>query len=329
MTDIDIPTLRISDPAELLTAVPYLLGFHPHDSLVIIGLADSTLVVTARLDLVDADPATLAATIEAIRRGGATSVVGAVFTDTPAAADPVGALLTEQAHLAGLGLQDTLLVSGGRWRSLTCPDAHCCPPDGRPMPTTATVVDATATYAGLTVQPSRDALAARFTPAPGCPDLTAELLQQHEDQLAAALRSDLPTYTRSVVRAVFAAHRAAVDGRMPTDRQAARFAVALQAYPVRDALWLAVDDRRLTGTVLWVNLARRLPRPYDAAPLFLAGWCAFRDGNGAVAGIAAQRAVQSDPGYSAAQLLLAALAHGIDPRTVPRLQLTKGDTEDH
>jgi len=53
------------------------------------------------------------------------------------------------------------------------------------------------------------------------------------------------------------------------------FGVALQSYPVRDALWLAIDDGRLRGIELWVNLARRLPSPYDAAPLFLAAWASY------------------------------------------------------
>jgi len=36
---------------------------------------------------------------------------------------------------------------------------------------------------------------------------------------------------------------------------------------VRDAVWLAVDDSRLTGIELWVNLVRRLPGPYNAATI--------------------------------------------------------------
>ena len=67
-------------------------------------------------------------------------------------------------------------------------------------------------------------------------------------------------------------------------------------------------------------MARRLPGPYDAAPLFLFGWASWRAGNGALAGIAAERAVTSDPAYSAADLLLAALSRGLDPRRLPRLR---------
>ena len=91
---------------------------------------------------------------------------------------------------------------------------------------------------------------------------------------------------------------------------------------------MAIDDGRLAGGELWLNLARRLPSPYDAPALFLYGWHTWRAGNAAVAGIAAERALASDPGYSAADLLLAALSRGIDPRTMPKLRApSKGGDE--
>ena len=108
---------------------------------------------------------------------------------------------------------------------------------------------------------------------------------------------------------------------MPYVSSLYRYTGSLWSYSVRDAVWFAVDDGRLPGIALWVNLARRLPSPYDAAPLFIAAWSTYRDGNGALAGIAAELALKSDPGYSAADLLLAALARGLDPRTLPKLRL--------
>jgi hypothetical protein len=90
---------------------------------------------------------------------------------------------------------------------------------------------------------------------------------------------------------------------------------------VRDAVWVAVDDRRLDGRPLWRQLARQLPSPYDAAPLFLFGWTSWRAGNGMLAGLAAERALASDPGYTAADLLLRTLVmNGVSPRSVPSLR---------
>jgi hypothetical protein len=128
---------------------------------------------------------------------------------------------------------------------------------------------------------------------------------------------------RSVKRALFAAARTAdapgVEFDLP-DEKLVRFAVALRTVAVRDAVWIAIDSRRLDGRALWRQMAGRLPAPYDAPPLFLFGWATWRDGDGAFAGMAAERALDSDPTYSAADLLLAALAQAIDPRRMPRLR---------
>jgi hypothetical protein len=99
--------------------------------------------------------------------------------------------------------------------------------------------------------------------------------------------------------------------------------VALAKTAVRDAVWVAIDNGRLDGRALWRDLGRRLPSPYDAPPLFLYGWAAWRAGDGASAGIAAERAVLSDSTYVAADLLLAAVAYGVSPHGMRRLRLSR------
>ena len=321
MSLTESPTVCVRGPADLLAAVPYLLGFHPEESLVVIGLDDTKVTVTARLDLADVDTTgALSNLFGAIQRAGSTKVVTAVFTGTLTPSSPMLVSLAENVGRADFELVDVLVVIRGRWWSLICSDPQCCPPEGNPMPPAPTVLDVTATYAGLTALPNRDALGAMFDPAPDRRDLAAEIEHQQDEQLRATLGGIRARDDRSVIRALFAAQRAAQSGQMPTDHEVARYAVALQSYVVRDAFWMALDDGRLEGIELWVNLARRLPAPYGAAPLFLAAWRAYRDGNGALAGIAAERALASDPSCSAAHLLLAVLARGIDPRTLPKLR---------
>jgi hypothetical protein len=331
----DPAVLRVGGPADLLQAVPYLLGFHPAASLVIIGLRRSRLVVTVRVDLSDlADPGVLADAVDAMHRGGASELVGAIYDECRPDASPqlpwhgVAEALELEAARAGCHLIDTLLVSGGRWWSFTCARPDCCPPEGRALPEESSVLAATATYAGLVALPDRATLAATLEPLPDTERERLEpLLEQHEHAAVQALLDGRGArHERSVKRALFAATRAAdVAGsaREMSDENTARFGVALSGYPIRDSLWMATDDGRLDGRPLWRELARRLPSPYDAAPLFLFGWCSWRSGNGALAGVAAERAVRSDPGYSAADLLLAALARGLDPRRLPRLRLPR------
>jgi hypothetical protein len=45
--------IRLSDPAELIAAVPHLLGFYPRDSVVLLALHGKKLGLTLRADLVD------------------------------------------------------------------------------------------------------------------------------------------------------------------------------------------------------------------------------------------------------------------------------------
>ena len=50
-------SIRLSDPSELIAAVPHLLGFHPHDSVVLLALHGRNLGLTLRTDLVAPDQA--------------------------------------------------------------------------------------------------------------------------------------------------------------------------------------------------------------------------------------------------------------------------------
>lgn len=334
MTDNEsVQTLRISGPADLLQAVPYLLGFHPSESLVLIGLVDGRLVVTVRLDLVDlAEPDVLADALEAMCRGGTRTVVGAVYdgcpTTWPLPWGGVRQMLSDECRREGCELADVLRVSDGRWWSYLCTSPECCPPEGTALPGSPSPFMAAATYAGLVALPDRESLSVQLEPLPEQVRAALEpTIGDYENAaVKAALEGTGERTDRSAKRALFAAARAA-DESAPstviTDEDAARFAVALSSIGMRDSVWMAVDDGRLDGRVLWREIARRVPSPYDAAPLFLYGWASWRAGNGALAGIAAQRAIDSDPTYSAADLLLAALARGLDPRRLPKLRLPR------
>jgi hypothetical protein len=141
MTMTENSILRISGPADLLGAVPYLLGFHPQESLVIIGLADRQVVVTARIDLVDIGEQDdhLSDIVGAIVRAGTTKLVGIVYTEIQPDADgplphaEVAGGLAREAERLGVEMTDCMVVAGGRW-SYTCHDPACCPTGGTALP---------------------------------------------------------------------------------------------------------------------------------------------------------------------------------------------------
>ena len=330
--------LQVRDPGDLIEAIPYLLGFHPRESLVVVGLDGGRVCVTARVDLSElGDAGVLPSTVRVLRDSGATHVLAVIFEAAVTVVDrhalPRREVVGELADCldgAGADLVDALLVVAGRWWSYAC-DEECCPPEGREIPGDASPAAATATYAGLVALPDRDELRAALEPDD---DTTRALLEpllaeQEHAAVAAALSGRAQRRQRSVKRAIFAAARDADESLFLggsgalSDEQVCGFATALGETPIRDSLWLAVDQRRLDGRVLWREIARRVPSPYDAAPLFLFGWASWRDGNGVSASIAVERALASDPGYTAAELLGGALMHGLDPRRTPRLRMPR------
>lgn len=334
------PTVRISGPADLARMAPYLIGFKPKQSLVIVGLAGKSIVVTVRVDLADlvedAPAGLLSGTVAAMVRGGARALVAVVFDDRAEPdADPHAPLpwhglaeaVASEANLAGVVLDDMLLVSRGCWWSFSCGDPDCCP-DGTPLDDESSTVDAAAAYAGLVALPDRAALAALLEPDP--PAVRDPLLPRLADaatEMSAAIKAvqaaDRKRRVRALKRDLFTAARRADQpgtGIALADEKLVRYGAALSTTMIRNAVWLAVDDERIDGRELWRYLGRRLPGPYAAAPMFLFGWASWRAGNGAFARIAADHALAADPAFSPADLLLAALSHGFDPRQVPKLR---------
>lgn len=335
--DLSHTPIRMSGPEDLLDLVPYVLGFHPRDSLVLVALerhapgrggADTRrLGAAARLDLaaIELDPGCLDRVMQAVGRG-ASALVAIVYYDEPATDPlPAAAVVEELERIAadaGIELLDALLARGARWWSYLCSDPACCPIEGRQRRAEPTAAVAAAAYAGLSVLPDREALDKTLDPAP---------LADREARRALiedVLRGWAPTDRARAKRALYARVRQrSVEGtldfvppRLLPERQIAEFAVALLDVEVRDACWLAMEGGRLPDSSLWIELARALPPPYDAAPMFLHAWQSWRRGRGALAAMAAARALDSDPQCSAAQLLLDSIAHGLDPRRTPRLR---------
>lgn len=149
------PTVRLRDPAGVVAAVPYLLGFEPRRSLVVVGVdRDEGVGPTLRVDLDVADAsveqvaATWAHVQTIMERNGCRSLLAALYTDVdPAEPAPGLEPATVGAVLAGptpgtagadgptrprVGLLDAIQVGPSRFRSLVCDDATCCPGPGSP-----------------------------------------------------------------------------------------------------------------------------------------------------------------------------------------------------
>ncbi|MEU9511862.1 DUF4192 domain-containing protein, partial [Micromonospora sp. NPDC048169] len=169
MNSTEPARLSVRSPADMVAAVPYLLGFHPADSVVVVAVRGRRVVFAARGDLPapGADPGPAArhlAQVVARQDADAATVVGyGPAARVTVIVDALGEALTA----TGLVVLDALRVTEGRWFSYLCAEPSCCPPEGTPYDPAASQVSAAAVFAGQVALPDRAALAAQVSPLGG------------------------------------------------------------------------------------------------------------------------------------------------------------------
>jgi hypothetical protein len=343
MTTSDAPLLRLRSAADILAAVPYLLGFHPADSLVVLGLRGIRLVFHARLDLPPAGtpPPDLQAMAGELTGLFTMQRVGEVILVGFGPPDRVGApalAVRDSMRDAGFGVVEVLRADRGRYWSYTCSQA-CCPPCGTPYRVSDSVVAATATVAGCVALADRETVVRSLDPPSG----TALAAIREAGQRAAARLVDVssagedqpagprqggPRQGAPRLRAQGrAAVRAALDRYAGADRlgddEVAWLSVVLAAsVPVRDWAWRRVDGDPSGPEAharLWADVVRRCDPTLVPAPAVLLAYTQWRMGDGVRASVAIDRALAADPGYLAARLLAEVLRRAIPPTAVPSL----------
>lgn len=330
MTELPVQKLRLSSPSDLVEAVPYLLGYHPTDSLVAVALRGShrEVVFTMRLDLPPPDEGDigtrLARSVGAyLAHAKADQAVLVVYGDSGEAPDGLPhSRLIDEAESAlerrRIEVMDALYVGAGRWWSYSCDQPTCCPVDGTPINTDGcSTVAATATYAGMVALPNREAVEKILEPEGFLAGAgMAQALTRADEALAARITDQRSLEAvRVETRALLAD---AVDAEpVLSDDAAARLIVGLEDIVIRDECCEWTDtERAQPAQRLWVQLARRTAPGYDVVPLVMVGWFAWRDGDSTLARIAVERCLRSDPDYGLARLLEEALNSAVNPATM-------------
>ena len=309
--------IRLSDPSELIAALPHLLGFHPHDSVVLLALHSTRLGLTLRADLVDNEQAPLLAEqlLPPIARQRPTGVALVVIGGdvTPDGDPPHRALVNAlDGVLTGAGLPvvhaawTAQTVRGAPWR---CYDDPLCA-GAVADPTTSPLAAATVA-AGAVTFGSREEMAELMAAA----DPVA--LQRRATLLDAA-DAEHPMSARLVgqrLSQLKKLHRAAAAGDLAlSDSIVAEVASALCDHRVRDAClpWCS-GPGAAAAEQLWLALVRATPAPERAEPAALLALAAYVRGDGALAGVALDAALQACPQHSLSGLLRAALDAGLSP----------------
>lgn len=321
------PVLRLRAPADVLAAVPYVLGFHPADSLVglAIGGPAGRLRVAGRVDLPggggDAREAVAADLANLLTRGGRTDAAVLVGYGPAARVTPAIDALRAALRDRGVAVREALRADNGRYWSYECHDPSCCPPEGAPYDVASSVVAARATAAGRVALPDREAVERSVAPAAG---LVGAAMRQATARAEARLRERLDARRdgraprRALVEEGTATVRGAVvryrDGGRLDDDETAWLGALLKTPRVRDEAWVSIDDQhRSAHRALWTDVVRRVEHAYVPAPACLLAVAAWQDGDGVLAGIAVDRALRADDGYPMAGLLDRALGAGLPP----------------
>ncbi len=131
--------IQIDGPANLLATVPYLLGFNPEKSLVIVAVKGQhdQVVVSMTLDLPDKmedlDATFMNNLKETLKRSGADGLVAIFYVDSnPQGLQSISELLMTEIS-SEFHVRDILWVCDHKWASYLCSDESCCPKEGRAL----------------------------------------------------------------------------------------------------------------------------------------------------------------------------------------------------
>lgn len=301
--------LRVRRPDELLAIIPYLIGFHPQESLVVVFVRSGRVILAGRLDLpADADGKKMADFIGALAKRERAEALALVAYS--AAALPANRLLTRlMDHLTDHELTDVLYVGHGRWWSLTCAD-ECCPLAGTPLDLTSHPLSASAVLAGLGTRASRHELEASVA---GPPDDELPRLDRLIDALLADYEQlDEPEEAGRLLASMI--DHGLVNPDVLDEESCVLLGLLVRDVHLRDLAWALIAPTSADDHVrLWGAVVAHVPPTVAAAPLCLLGIAAWVQGAGALLNCCSERLARVDPDYSMGRVLAEISEQAIPP----------------
>lgn len=200
----------------------------------------------------------------------------------------------------------TEIVHGAPWR---CYDDPLCA-GAVANPTTSPLAAATVAAGAVTFRNREEMTELLATDDPAVLKRRATLLEAADDEHPLTIR--LVAQRLALLKKL---HRAAATGDLVlSDSLVAETGSALCDHRVRDAClpWCTGPDAAAAER-LWLALVRATPAPERAEPAALLALTAYLRGDGALAGVALDAALQACPHHSLSSLLRAALDGGLPP----------------
>jgi hypothetical protein len=298
-------TFTARGPADLIAVVPYLLGFHPEESVVLMTFGSGE-TFHARVDLPTAedDQAAVADMLaDVVVRHRVRRVAILLYTADRWAAATFHDAVVPVLRRRKVEVVDVIRVDRSRFHSACDLDDPGTGYDLKAHPFTAEQV-----VEGTVVHHSRAALAASLDPV-----APTERAAVEAAALATAGRSHDLVGEAAWLRRAIAAH---LDGPSLATGDAGRLLALLGVDHLRDLAWAQMtrlDARR--HVELWRDLVRRSPQELLPAPASLLAFAAWLDGNGALAWCALDRVAAVDPAYPMAHFVGTLLEQAVPPAT--------------
>ena len=272
--------LTVRTVEEAVTLAPYLLGFQPTESLLLIVADDGAACqgFVARADLDDLESAVtmdaFASRVGPLAGRGRTVVLA--FSNNQDRA--MGTLMSAVQALGSMNIGDAAWTDGEYWRSIFC-DEQGCGENHRFVPDPS--IAAEAVYRGLTVLPSRTSLVNTLSgPGRTCDPDTRRLLASARRRLCR--KEDDAVKTRCQV--LFES-RDETDDAIVTE-----LAVAVQRPGIARRLWMSMERADASRWLaIWSRAVEIIPDRMAPAPLSLCGLAGWLSGEGAVAAVCARR----------------------------------------
>ncbi len=305
-------TLTARRPEDLLAAVPVVLGFRPHDSLVMLTF-DASRTFHARVDLPPSPEAeaSLPELVDALVGPCLTHRVGRVafvsYSDDAGLSARVAAALRAAFGRAGIGVIDVLRADAGSWRRVPArPGDHetpAVPYDDETHPFAAQAV-----FEGRVTLASREDLRDTLASAPEAVARVVEL----QATTAACGSDDDDGGDDGGVGGLVA--RCAATGDPLGDAEAARVLGAVVRVDVRDAALYAVTLASAPAHLrVWADLLRRAPESQVPDTAVVVAFCAWQAGDGALAWCALDRCFDVDPDHRLGRFLAECLTRAVPP----------------
>ena len=317
--DIDAsPMTTVTTPSDLLAAVPFLIGYQPSDSIVLISLEEESITMAIRIDFPESISEREASALVEKFRGSDGALLVSYIPDSCLDAESVIRPLIEAIDRAEIPLRESIIIVGNRWRSLVCPDTECCPLEGTPLPDLSDSRIAVEEIAQGKLMPFKnlDDMADSLSP-----DLDPVILEMIGRIPPINYEEEPTTAQREGANAILDfLHDFEVDRICRDKRLVAKVLVRLKDLQVRDFALGSMNDKSDLYFDAWRWLLKKAPNGFVAAPATLFAVAAYERGDGAMANLALDKAEVDQSSYSMVKLLRQLFQSGKPPTIFAELR---------